>query len=116
MLNAAAVLWRRIDDDRWYADSGITFPPSQGPYDPSPDGADRLAVLADDIVDRYVDFARDSYEIEVARSAVAHVVAMRPLTDAVVQALKPDANLTDIDDAVTGIGYPISRHTWRDNR
>jgi hypothetical protein len=110
MLNATAVLWRRIDDDRWYAGSGITFPPSRGPYDTSPDGADRLAVLTDDIVDRYVDFARDYYEIEVDRSAAAHVVAMRPLTDAVVQALNPDANLSDVDDAVTGIGYPISRH------
>lgn len=111
MLNATAALWRRIDDDRWYAGSGIRFPPARGPYDTSPDGADRLAVLTDDIVNRYVDFARDYYEIEVDRSAAAHVVAMRPLTDAVVQALNPDANLSDIDDAVTGIGYPISRHT-----
>ena len=44
------------------------------------DGADRLNILCDDIVDRYVDFAGDYYEIEVDRTAVTHVVAMRPLT------------------------------------
>jgi hypothetical protein len=56
------------------------------------------------------DFARDYYEVEVDRGGVAHVVAMRPLTDDVVRALNPDANLTNVDDAITGIGYPISRH------
>jgi hypothetical protein len=79
-------------------------------YDTSPDGADRLAILCDDIVDRYVDFASDYYEVEVDRGGVEHVVAMRPLTDAVVRALNPETNLTDVDDAVARIGYPISRH------
>ncbi|MCO8269783.1 hypothetical protein M1L60_04150 [Actinoplanes sp. TRM 88003] len=111
VLDATAALWRRIDDDRWHVGRGITFPPSRGSYDTSPDGAERLAILADDTVDRYVDFARGYHEIEVDRSAVAHVVAMRPLTEAVVQALDSDAALTDVGDAVTGIGYPISRHT-----
>jgi hypothetical protein len=110
-LNATAVLWRSVDDGRWNTGAGITFPPSRGPYDTSPDGAERLNILGDDIVDRYVDFASDYYEIEVDRAAVAHVVAMRPLTDAVVRALNPDIDLTDVDDAVTRIGYPISRDT-----
>jgi hypothetical protein len=108
-LNATAVLWRRTGDDRWHAGEGITFPPSVGPYDVSPDGTDRLAILCDDIVDRYVDFAGDHYGIEVHRAAVAHVVAMRPLTDAVVRALNPDSNLTEVHDAVAGIGYPVTR-------
>jgi hypothetical protein len=107
-LNATAVLWRRTGDDRWHAGAGITFPPSRGPYDASPDGTDQLAILCDDIVDRYVDFAGDYYEIEVDRAAVAHVVAMRPLTDAVVRTLNPDCGLADIRDAVTGIGYPVT--------
>jgi hypothetical protein len=108
-LNATAVLWRRISDSRWYAGTGIAFPPSRGPYDTSPDGADRLNILCDDVVDRYVDFAGDYYEIEVDRAAVAHVVAMRPLTDAVVRALNPDTTLADVDSAVSRIGYPIGR-------
>ena len=110
-LTATAVLWRRSSDDRWHAGAGITFPPSRGPYDTSPDGADQLAILCDDIVDRYVDFAADYYEIEVDRTAVAHVVAMRPLTAAVVQALNPDASFTDVNDSVAQIGYPINRQT-----
>lgn len=108
-LNATAVLWRHLSDSRWHAGTGITFPPSRGSYDTSPDGADRLAILCDDIVDRYVDFARDYYDVDVDRVGVAHVVAMRPLTDDVVRALNPDADLADVDDAVTRIGYPISR-------
>jgi hypothetical protein len=110
-LNATAVLWRRVDDDRWNTGTGITFPPSRRPSDTSPDGADRLTILCDDIVDRYVDFASDYYEIEVDRAAVAHVVAMRPLTSAVVRALNPDIGPTDVDDAVSRVGCPISRDT-----
>ena len=34
-------------DDRWHAGTGITFPPSRGPYDTSPDGADRLGAAPD---------------------------------------------------------------------
>ena len=48
-----------------------------GACDISPDGTDRLTVLCDDIVDSYVDFA-DGYYDQVA---VAHIAAMRPLTD-----------------------------------
>jgi hypothetical protein len=107
-LNATAVLWRRAGDDRWNAGAGITFPPPRSSYDTSPDGADRLAILCDDIVDGYVAFAVDYYETGIDRAAVAHIAAMRPLTDAVVLALNPEATLTGIHDAVTAIGYPPS--------
>jgi hypothetical protein len=109
-LNATAVLWRRTGDDRWHAGAGITFPPSRGPYDTSPDGADRLAILCDDVVDRYVEFAEDYYETGIDRAAVAHVVAMRPLTDAVVRALNPDSNVAEVHAAAAGIGYPVARN------
>jgi hypothetical protein len=48
-----------------------------------------LEILLDDTVDRYVEFATDYYEIELDRAAVAHVIAERPLTDPVIQALTP---------------------------
>lgn len=87
---ATAVLWRLTGDNRWYASEGITFPPLRGPYDDTgPDGCCMLEILLDDIVDRFVEFANDYHEIEVDRAAVEHVVAHRPLTDAVIQALNP---------------------------
>ena len=88
---ATAVLWRLVGDDRWHVGDGIAFPPSRGPYDV--DGSGRLEILLDDIVDRYVDFAARYYEVAVDRAAVAHVVAHRPLTGAVVRALNPEATI-----------------------
>ncbi|MFF5081876.1 hypothetical protein ACFY36_32900 [Actinoplanes sp. NPDC000266] len=107
-LIATAVLWRRTTDDHWHAGAGITFPPSLGPYDISPDGTDRLSILCDDIVDEYVDFASDYYETEIDRDAVAHIAALRPLTDDVVRALNPKSSLAAVRAEVTATGYPIA--------
>ncbi len=51
------MLWRGISDGRRHTGTCNTFPPSRGPHDTSPGGADQLHILCDDIVDRYVDFA-----------------------------------------------------------
>lgn len=107
-LIATAVLWRRNSDDCWHAGAGITFPPSRGPYDISPDGTDRLSILCDDIVDEYVDFASDFYETEIDRDAVAHIAALRPLTDDVVGALNPESSLAAIRTEAAATGYPIA--------
>jgi hypothetical protein len=104
---ATAVLWRLHGDDRWHAGAGIIFPPLQGPYDRNgPDGSPLLEIALDDIVDRYVIFARKYYEIELDRDAVAHVVAHRPLTDAIAQALNPAATVAELNADIEGIGYP----------
>ncbi|MFC7242109.1 hypothetical protein ACFQO7_06400 [Catellatospora aurea] len=100
---ATAVLWRLADDDRWHAGEGIVFPP-----DDSVDGAGMLAILLDDIVDRYVEFAEDYYEIEVDPAAVGQVVAHRPLTDTLVRSLNPTTTLADLHDDVAAIGYPMT--------
>jgi len=106
---ATAVLWRLADDDRWHAAEGITFPPPRGPYDDNgPDGTGMLKILLDDIVDRYVEFASDYYEITVDRIAVEHIVDHRPLTDAVAQALNPDVTVAELRDDIAAIGYPIA--------
>ncbi|MFI5836121.1 hypothetical protein ACIA5A_20855 [Micromonospora sp. NPDC051300] len=105
---ATAVLWRRGDDDRWHAGADIAFPPLAGPYDDvGPDGSGMLTILLDDIVDRYVGFAGDYYGFAVDRAAVTHVVAHRPLTDAVTRALNPRVALADVRDDVVAIGYPV---------
>jgi hypothetical protein len=105
-LIATAVLWRTVGDERWHAGKGIVFPPSRGSYDTDPDGSDMLKILLDDIVDRYVEHVRDCYEIEADRSAVLHIVAHRPLTDTVVQALNPGAALAQLRNDIAMIGYP----------
>ncbi|MEU8004296.1 hypothetical protein AB0B66_24340 [Catellatospora sp. NPDC049111] len=102
-LRATAVLWRLADDERWHAGEGIVFPP-----DDSVDGAGMLAILLDDIVDRYVAFAEDYYEIEVDPAAVGQVIAHRPLTDALVRSLNPTTALSDLHDDVAAIGYPMT--------
>ncbi|MCZ7438083.1 hypothetical protein O7598_16860 [Micromonospora sp. WMMC241] len=105
---ATAVLWRLTGDDRWHAGAGIDFPPLAGPYDDvGPDGAAMLTILLDDIVDRYVAFADDYYGIAVDRAAVEHVVAHRPLTDAVTRALNPRLALADVRHDVATTGYPV---------
>ena len=105
---ATAVLWRLPRDDRWRTGEGITFPPSREPYDTDVDGSGMLDILLDDTVDRYIDFATDYYEITIDRSAVKHVVAQRPLTDAVVQALNPEATVAGLRDNLATIGYPTT--------
>lgn len=105
---ATAVLWRLAGDDRWRTGEGITFPPSRGPYDPGPDGSSMLEILLDDIIDRYVEFAGDYYEMKVDRAVVEHVVAHRPLSDAVVRALNPHATVADLRRDVAAIGYPLT--------
>jgi hypothetical protein len=103
------VLWRLAGDDRWRAGEGITFPPLRGPYDDTGlDGSGMLEILLDDIVDRFVEFASDYYEIDVDRAAVEHVVAHRPLTDTVVQALNPQLTAADLRKDIATIGYPIT--------
>lgn len=106
---ATAVLWRLTGDDRWNAGEGITFPPVQGPYgDTAPDGSSMLDMLLDDIADRFVEFASDYYEIEVDRATVEYIVAHRPLTDTVIQALNPQLTVADLQEDIAAIGYPIA--------
>ncbi|KAB1153337.1 hypothetical protein F6X68_14495 [Micromonospora sp. AMSO12t] len=106
---ATAVLWRLCGDDRWHAGEGIIFPPLRGPYDDNaPDGSGLLEILLDDIVGRYVTFADDYYEIELDPTVVEHVVAHRPLTDAVVQALNPEMTVARLHEDIAAIGYSIA--------
>ncbi len=67
-----------------------------------------LDILLDDIVDRFVEFCGDYYEIEVDRAAVAHVVAHRPLTDAEVRALNPQLPVAMAHEDLVAIGYPVA--------
>jgi hypothetical protein len=104
---ATAVLWRLSEDERWHAGEDIAFPPPRGPYD-ALDGSHLLEILLDDIVERYVRFAEDCYEIEVDPTVVEHVIAHRPLTDLIVRALNPDVTVAGLHEDTAAIGYPIA--------
>lgn len=106
---ATAVLWRLAGGDRWHAGKDIQFPTPRGPHDDTgPDGAGLLEILLDGIVNRFVEFAEDYYEITVNRTTVEHIVAHRPLTDTVVQALNPELTVAGLRDYLAAIGYPIT--------
>jgi len=51
-------------------------------------------------------FAREYYEKDVPLEALRHVFEHRPLTEAVVGALNPEASLAELLGDVRGIGYP----------
>ncbi|SBT40908.1 hypothetical protein [Micromonospora auratinigra] len=106
---ATAVLWRLAGDDRWHAGDGIEFPPPRARHgDGEVDGSGMLEILLDDIVEQFVEFAADYYEITLDPAAVAHVVAHRPLTDAVVRAVNPRLTVADVHRDVTAMGYPVA--------
>ncbi|MFF0657475.1 MULTISPECIES: hypothetical protein [Micromonospora] len=106
---ATAVLWRLAGDDRWHAGQGIDFPPSRGPYDDTgPDGSPMLEILCDDVVDEFVEFAGEYHEVALDRDAVAAVVAHRPLTEALVRAVNPEASLSAVRADVENMGYPVA--------
>jgi hypothetical protein len=101
------VLWRIAGDDRWRAGRTIVFPPSRGLFDTDRDGSGMLEILLDDIVDRYAEFAEDHHETDVDRAAVEHIVAHRPLSDAVVQALNSNLTVTELRNDLATIGYTV---------
>ncbi|GAA3634372.1 hypothetical protein GCM10022223_60870 [Kineosporia mesophila] len=104
---ATALLWRQDGDDRWSAGPDLTFPEASGAYQKSPDGASMLDVLLDDMAVRYVELARENYEVDLGAGDVQPIVSGRPLTDALVLALNPEADLDDVRTYASGIGYPV---------
>ncbi|MFE3288216.1 hypothetical protein ACFXJJ_34645, partial [Streptomyces sp. NPDC059233] len=66
-------------------------------------------VLAAGTPEAYADWAAAYYERELDLDAVRHVFALRPLTEAVVKALAPEAEAGAVAGAMDGIGYPLVR-------
>ncbi|MEU8757638.1 hypothetical protein [Streptomyces sp. NPDC048659] len=98
-----ACLWREPADPAWRTGT-IEFP-TWG--DGDPDGADYLFHLLTDRSPRaYAKWAGYYYETEVDEEAVAHVLALRPLTPQVVAALNPETDLASLAEDIVEIGYP----------
>ncbi|MFD7411687.1 hypothetical protein [Kitasatospora purpeofusca] len=87
-------------DDGWQA-------PSAAPTG----GVELFALLAAaDPAEAYLAWAEEYYEPEhlPEPAAIAHVLALRPLTAAVVAAVDPDADLDDLAEDIAEIGYPTA--------
>ncbi|MGW5937205.1 hypothetical protein ACWIG3_10000 [Streptomyces celluloflavus] len=103
MPRVTACLWREPGDAVWRT-GAIDFPEGT-PGDP--DGAGHLfPLLADRSAQTFQRFAEDCYELPVDLAAVRHVLASRPLTDAVVTALRPGITLADLGADLAETGYP----------
>ncbi|MGW0392294.1 hypothetical protein ACWDYJ_15660 [Streptomyces sp. NPDC003042] len=101
---ATVVFWRETGDGAWR--TGPVECPADDPYGYA-DGADDLfGVLVAGTPEAYRDFAEDYHERPVDIDAVRHVFALNPLTEPVVKALNPAADLAALAGAVSRIGYP----------
>lgn len=106
-LDASFVLWRRTDDRRWHAGDDIDFSPADVEED-DPDGSWLLNILFEDIVEKYREYADEVWEVDLPLSAIEHVVAFLPLTDAVVQALNPGIDSAHVRVQAEKLGYPLA--------
>ncbi|GAA3255176.1 hypothetical protein ACFO1B_47910 [Dactylosporangium siamense] len=105
-LYASFVLWRRTEDDRWHAGDNIDFRPASD-VEVDPDGSWLLDILFDDITEKYHQHAEEVYQVDVPRPAIDHVVALRPLTDAVIRALNPEASPAHVRAEAENLRYPL---------
>ncbi|MFD8755558.1 hypothetical protein ACFV0O_31975 [Kitasatospora sp. NPDC059577] len=93
---ATAFFWRAPGDAAWQGDA--VDGGAAGPF----------ALLLDVSAEAYRDWAEEYFEPEQAPSlaAIEHVLALRPLTPAVVAALNPDTDLAELAGDLAEIGYP----------
>ncbi|MFE7189436.1 hypothetical protein [Kitasatospora sp. NPDC057541] len=97
---ATVCFWREPGDAAWRAPSA------------APTGGVALFDLlaAEDLVEAYRAWAEEYYELEdgLDPAPIAHVLALRPLTEAVVSALNPELDLDELADDMAEIGYPMA--------
>ncbi|WP_380283385.1 hypothetical protein [Kitasatospora purpeofusca] len=95
---ATVCFWREGGDAAWRA-------PSAAPTG----GVGLFGLLAaEDPAEAYRVWAEEYYELEdgLDLDAIAHVLALRPLTGAVVSALNPEVDLGQLAGDIAEIGYP----------
>ncbi|MET8542083.1 hypothetical protein ABZW03_15700 [Kitasatospora sp. NPDC004799] len=88
--------WRAPGDDAWHGAA-------------AEHGAEGLfELLLDGSAEAYRAWAEEYFEPEhgLDPAAVEHVLALRPLTPAVVAALNPGTDLDELAEDLAGIGYP----------
>lgn len=105
LLNAAFCMWRQHHDSQWR----IGSIDHTGPLHlDDPDGAHRmLGLLIGPTPQSYRDFAVSYFGVDPDPAALAHVFALRPLTQDVVQRIHPLSTLDDLASDIASSGYPI---------
>ncbi|MFF3679218.1 hypothetical protein ACFYYS_35290 [Streptomyces sp. NPDC002120] len=105
---ATVVFWRETGDAAWR--TGPVEFPADDPNGYADGAEDLFGVLVAGTPEAYRDFAEDYHEPEhpVDLDAVRHVFALRPLTESVLTALNPDADLAGAQRAAARIGYPVA--------
>ncbi len=99
-----ACFWRETSDSAWRTGNPEPLPPGEV----ADDSASWLFGILTEGPEAFQEWAEDYYETTVDIEAVRHVCALRPLTEAVVAQLNPEASLADLAETLTSIGYPAS--------
>ena len=100
--DATFCLWHTPEDDAWQR-GAIEFPDGE-----DPDGSAALLAILDGKPETYRQWAQGYYECELDLSAIKRIYRHHSLTEELVFSLNADADLTDVLEDATTIGYPAS--------
>ncbi len=105
MENISFCIWCKYNDKLW-SHGVIDFV-----KDEDPDGSVYLLEIFDGNCETYSQFAEEYYEVEIPISAINHIYTHQPLTESVVHSLNPDISLSNLENDLIEIGYPVSNAT-----
>jgi hypothetical protein len=94
-------IWRKYTDLSWQT-GNITYPRGK-----DPDGSEGLLFILDSNPLTYKFWVEDYYEKTIPISSVEHIFAHLPLTDYIVSTLNNDLVLSDLQEDIAEIGFPV---------
>src|SRR5262245_15977857 len=97
MDHATFCYWRKVGDAEW-SKVGSSL---------ANDGSQELLALLVSGPEGYVEWATDYHEQSIAADVVEAVFEHRPLTDALIRKLNPDADVAAVRVDALEVGYPI---------
>lgn len=96
--NTSYCIWCTTDGKQW----------SSGVVDEQDDGSSEHLSVLDGDPQRYVDFAREYYEVDLDIEDVRAVYNHEPLTNDLIARLNPETSLEVLTEDLAQIGYPNS--------
>lgn len=102
-LNATTfIVWRLATASAWSIGE-VAWPPGH-----DPDGSENLLALLDGNPESYAAWASDYFERPVTAKDAAHVLAHRPLDEALLARLGSERSLAELAEDLAEIGYPAA--------